>query len=134
MNKGKKSIITAESIETQKAPLPKGHYSQAVVHNGIVYVSGQLPIEPVSGKIVEGHIEAQARQALENISAILAEAGSGLNKVLKCNIYISNVEYWPAVNNIYAEFFGSHKPARAIIPVNELHHGCKIEIDAVAAK
>ena len=122
-----------KKIVTNEAPKPSGHYSQAIVYNDIMYVSGQLPIVP--GKNVEapGSIEEQATQALRNLEAILIAGGSGLNRVLKTTIYISDISLWNTVNQIYSEFFGDHRPARAVVPTRELHFGFQIEIDAIAA-
>lgn len=120
-------------ISTQNAPAPTGHYSQAVVHQGLVYVSGQLPTDPITGERQLGSIEAQARQALGNLKAILEASGSDVAHVLKVTIYISDIELWGRVNAVYAAFFGEHRPARAVVPVKELHYGFQIEVDAVAA-
>lgn len=120
-------------ISTQNAPAPMGHYSQAVVHQGLVYVSGQLPTDPITGERQLGSIEAQARQALGNLKAILEASGSDVAHVLKVTIYISDIELWGRVNAVYAAFFGEHRPARAVVPVKELHYGFQIEVDAVAA-
>jgi 2-iminobutanoate/2-iminopropanoate deaminase len=119
-------------ILTENAPRPGGHYSQAVVHNGLVYVAGQLAIKP-SGERVLGSIEEQTEQALANVAAILQAAGSDLNRVLKMTIYVSDMETWGAVNEVYARVMGDHRPARAIVPVKELHYGFKIEIEVMAA-
>jgi len=120
-------------IKTDKAPLPGGHYSQAMVHNGLVYVSGQLPIYPQTGEKQTGAIEEQTRLVLENLSAILVASGSSLNQVLKVTVYISDISLWGKVNEVYAEIFGDHRPARAIVPTRDLHFGFMIEVDAVAA-
>lgn len=120
-------------ISTQNAPAPAGHYSQAIVHQGLVYVSGQLPTDPVTGERRLGPIEEQARQALGNLKAILEAAGSDMAHVLKVTIYISDIELWGRVNAVYAAFFGEHRPARAVVPVKELHYGFQIEVEAVAA-
>ena len=122
-----------ESVFTPDAPQPAGHYSQAVVFNGLIYVAGQLPIEPKTGEKKLGSIEEQAEQTLENIRAILQAAGSDLDRVLKMTIYISDINLWGKVNEVYARVMGDHRPARAVVPVNELHHGFKIEIEAIAA-
>ncbi len=122
-----------KKIYTSRAPTPAGHYSQAVVHNGLVYVSGQLPIVPGSGKKITGPIEEQTRQVLENISIILDAAKSDLNKVIKITVYVSDIALWDQVNEVYAEYFGKHRPARAVVPTGELHFGFKIEMEAVAA-
>ena len=120
-------------INTPNAPEPGGHYSQAIVHNGMVFISGQLPVDPVTGTKLTGEIEAQTIQVLKNLKSILEAANSGIDYLLKVNIYISDVSLWSQVNQIYADFIGSHKPARAIVPTKELHHGFKIELEAVAA-
>jgi 2-iminobutanoate/2-iminopropanoate deaminase len=120
-------------VYTPKAPMPAGHYSQAIVHDGLVYVSGQLPIDPETGAKKLGSIEEQAEQVLNNIAEILLAAGSDLNHVLKTTAYISDIEQWPRVNATYAVFFGEYRPARAVVPTKELHYGFLIEIDAVAA-
>lgn len=122
-----------KSIKTGKAPLPGGHYSQAIVHNGLVYVSGQLPIDPQTGEKQTGSIEEQTKFVLQNLSAILDASGSSLNQVLKVTVYISDISLWGKVNEVYAEIFGDHRPARAIVPTRDLHFGFKIEVDAVAA-
>lgn len=120
-------------IQTHRAPTPAGHYSQAVVHNGTIYVAGQLPIDPETGEKVLGSIEEQTEQVLKNVAAILEAAGSGLDRVLKVTIYVSDIALWGGVNAVYAKFFGDHRPARAVVPTRELHHGFLIEADAVAA-
>jgi len=122
-----------KTIQTDKAPLPAGHYSQAVVHEGLVYVAGQLPIKPGHKPQEPGDIKEQARQVLRNLEAILTEAGSGLNHVLKVTVYISDITLWGQVNDVYAEHFGDHRPARAMVPTRDLHFGYQIEMDAVAA-
>jgi len=120
-------------INTPNAPEPGGHYSQAMVHNGMVFISGQLPIDPVTGTRITGESEEQTIQVLKNLKSILEAANSGIDYLLKVNIYISDVSLWSKVNQIYADFIGSHRPARAIVPTRELHHGFKIEVEAVAA-
>ena len=121
-----------QKIFTAKAPRPIGHYSQAIVHHGIVYVSGQLPIDPETGDKVPGGIEDQTLQALKNISEILKAAGSDILNTVKVTVYISDIELWQRVNAVYADFFGDHKPARAVVPTRNLHYGFLIEIDAIA--
>ena len=120
-------------IQTPAAPTPAGHYSQAVVHNGIVYVSGQLAVNPTTGEKQLGSIEAQTRQVLENVGEILRAANSDLARVLKMTIYIADISLWKAVNAVYAEVMGDARPARAVVPTKELHYGFLIEIEAVAA-
>ena len=106
-----------EKILTNAAPAPAGHYSQAIRHNGLVFVSGQLPLDPESKQVVEGGVEPQLRQVMANISAILEASGSGLDNILKATIYIPDSSYWPEINRVYADCMGDHKPARAVIHV-----------------
>lgn len=121
-----------QTIFTQNAPAPAGHYSQAVVHNGMVYVSGQLAVDPKTGEKKLGSIEEQTDQVLKNISEILRAAKSSMDKVLKTTVYIADIELWGRVNEVYAAFFGEHKPARAVVPTKNLHFGFLIEMEAVA--
>jgi 2-iminobutanoate/2-iminopropanoate deaminase len=122
-----------KKIQVEGTPIPKGHYSQAVVHDGLVYVSGQLPMDLVSGEPLLGEIEAQAEAALLNVEKVLQAAGSDLNSVVQMTIYVSEMEYWGKVNEVYARVMGDHRPARAIVPVKQLHFGLGIEIQAIAA-
>ena len=122
-----------EKILTNAAPAPAGHYSQAIRHNGLVFVSGQLPLDPVSKEVAEGGIEPQMRQVMANISAILEASGSGLDNILKATIYIPDSSYWPEINRVYAECMGDHKPARAVIPCGDLHYGVLLEMEVIAA-
>jgi len=120
-------------ITTPNAPIPAGHYSQAIVHGGLVYVSGQLAIHPETGEKMIGSIEEQTERTILNLEAILKAAGCDLTHVLKTTVYIANIELWGQVNQVYSTMFGAHKPARAIIPTRDLHHGFLIELEAVAA-
>ncbi len=122
-----------QAITTEKAPLPAGHYAQAIEHGGLVYVSGQLPIHPDRKALPIGPIEEQTEQALANLDAILRMAGSRRDQVLKVTVYIADIALWDRVNAVYARFFGDHRPARAIVPTRELHHGFQIEVEAIAA-
>lgn len=122
-----------KSILTPKAPKPAGHYAQGIVHNDLVYVSGQLPIDPQTGEKRLGTIEEQTEQALNNMAEVLRAAGSDVDRVIKTTVYIANIELWDRVNSVYARFFGEHRPARVVVPSRELHFGFKIEIDAIAA-
>ncbi|MBA3569663.1 MAG: RidA family protein [Pyrinomonadaceae bacterium] len=121
------------TIQTEKAPAPGGHYSQAVVYNGLVFVAGQLSIEPRTLEKKLGSIEEQTEQALTNVSEILKASGSDLRLVLKMTIYVSDIGLWQRVNAVYARVMGDHRPARAVIPTKELHYGFLVEIDAIAA-
>jgi 2-iminobutanoate/2-iminopropanoate deaminase len=119
-------------ITTEAAPIPAGHYSQAVVHNGFVFVAGQLAFVPGQKEHRPGSITEQTEQTMRNIESILKAAGSGLEKVVQMTIYVSDISLWGEVNTTYARIMGSHKPARAIVPVKELHHGYQIEIQCLA--
>lgn len=121
-----------EYVQPTTLPVPKGHYSPAVVHGGLVFVSGQLPID-AAGQVQPGSVEEQVQLCLQNIETVLAAAGSRTNLILKVNIYVSDVELWPRVNAAYAAFMGEHRPARAVIPCGTLHYGCAVEIDCIAA-
>lgn len=120
-------------ISTQDAPRPGGHYSQAVEHQGVVYVAGQLPIVPETGEKCLGTVEEQTERTLLNLDAVLKAAGSGRDRVLRVTVYVSDISLWGRVNAVYAEFFGDHRPARTVVPTRDLHYGFLVEIDAVAA-
>ncbi len=120
-------------IETPNAPLPGGHYSQAIVHNGLVYLSGILPITPTGVKLADGSIMEQTEQVIRNLDAILQAAGSNRGKVIKVTIFVSDISTWGEVNQAYARFFGDHRPARSVVPCSPLHYGFGIELEAVAA-
>lgn len=122
-----------KQILSNDAPQPAGHYSQAIEHQGLVYVSGQLPVNPKSEEKFVGSIEEQTEQVLANLEAILRNANSGKNHVLKVTVYLSDIALWGRVNSVYAQFFGDHRPARVVVPTRELHFGFQIEIEAVAA-
>ena len=120
-------------IFTPDSPAPAGHYSQAIVYNGLVYVAGQLPIKPFSSEKVAGDIEQQTTQVLQNLDAVLKAAGSNRDLVLKVTIYVSDISLWATINKVYGEFFGDHRPARAVIPVKDLNYGYQLELEAIAA-
>ncbi len=120
-------------VKTELAPTPGGHYSQAVVHGDTVYVAGQLPIDPDDPDAPPGDASDQMRRAMTNVRGILEAAGSGLEHVLQVTVYVSDIGHWGAVNRVYTEMMGSHRPARAVVPVGELHFGYLVEIQAIAA-
>lgn len=111
---------------------PAGHYSPAVVSNGLVFVSGQIAVDPETGEALGGSIEQQTEICLANLERVLEAAGSGLDRLVKVNIFVSDEDYWGAVNEIFKRVLGDHKPARAIIPVGEFREPLLIEIEAVA--
>ena len=121
------------SISTSDAPKPAGHYSQAVVHGGMVYVAGQLPLDPATGALVPGDISVQTERTLRNVEAVLEASGSDLDRLVAVTIYVTDVSLWPKVNEAYAKVLGDHRPARAVVPVLPLRHGALIEIQAIAA-
>lgn len=121
------------TISTPECPEPAGHYAQGIVHNGLLYVSGMLAVAPETGDKKLGSIEEQTLQALENIDGVLRAAGTSRDKVLKCTCYVPDIALWAQVNAVYAEFFGEHRPARAVVPTRQLHFGFLVEIDCIAA-
>lgn len=120
-------------ISTPDAPTPKGHYSQAIVHGGVVYVAGQLAIDPNDPDAEPGDVGAQTRLIFKNIAAILDAAGSSLDQLLQVTIYVTDVSAWGAVNEAFAEALGDHRPTRAIVPVGPLNRGRDVEVVAIAA-
>lgn len=128
------STPTLHRVATPDAPAPGGHYSQAVVHAGVIHISGQLPVVAGSPHDTAAAFEVQARRALGNLLAILKAAGGSPASLIKVTAYIVGVENWPAFNSVYAELLGDARPARSVITVPQLHYGYLIEIDAVAAQ
>lgn len=120
-------------IHTDDAPQPAGHYSQAVVYGGVVYVAGMLGHDPENPDATPAGPAAQARQALKNVESVLREAGSDLSCVVRMTIYVSDIEHWGPVNDVYAEVMGDHKPARAIVPVKSFRDPYLLEVVATAA-
>jgi len=120
-------------IRTEDAPAPVGPYSQAIRANELVFVSGQIPLDPKTGRIVEGEIEEETRQVLSNLKAVLEAAGASLASVVKATVYLTDMSLFPRVNAIYAEAFDSDPaPARATVEVAALPLGAHVEIDAIA--
>lgn len=111
---------------------PKGHYCPGVIHNGVVYVAGQLPIN-ANGEVQLKSIEEQTALCMHNIEQILLAANSSLQHILKVNVFVTDIALWAGVNAEYSRIMGSHKPARVIIPCGSLNRGCAIEIDCIAA-
>lgn len=109
-----------------------GHYAPGIISKGMLYVSGQLPKDLDTGKIVEGGIDVQAKQALANVERVLIAGGCTLQDVVMCRVYISNMDNWDVVNKVYADYFGEHMPARVVVPTRDLHFGALVEIEAMA--
>ena len=121
-----------ESVQTNNAPKAIGPYQQAIKANGFIYTAGQIPIDPKTGNLVEGDISAQTRQVLENLKAVLEAGGSALDRVVKATVFLKNMADFAAMNEVYAQYLGSAKPARSTVAVAELPRGALIEIDLVA--
>lgn len=119
-------------INTPKAPAAIGPYSQAIKTNGFIFCSGQIPLIPESMELVEHDITKQTKQVLQNIDAVLKEAGSSKNNVVKTTIFLANFNDFTVVNEIYGQFFGQHKPARATVEVSRLPKDVLIEIECIA--
>lgn len=122
-----------ERIITEKAPIPIGPYSQAVVWNNLVFVSGQIPLNPETNKVVGDDIEIQTKQVIENIKQILEKAGTSLDKVIKTTVYLRNLKDFDRMNFVYAQYF-KHKPARTTIEVSNLPKNALVEIEVIAIK
>lgn len=124
--------MSIQIIHSESAPKAVGPYSQATAHAGILYASGQIGLDPKLGKMVADDVEAQARQVTKNLTAVLQEAGATTNDILKVNIFLVDMEDFPLVNAIYAEWLGEHRPARATVAVAALPLGAKVEMDLIA--
>lgn len=127
-------MTTIDRITTADAPKPAGHYSQACGYGDLIFVSGQLPVSLEGKARADLSFEEQVRLALGNMLAIAKAAGSGPDRVLKVTAFIVGVDNWPAFNRVYAEMFGESRPARSVVPVGSLHHGCLVEVEAIAAR
>lgn len=122
-----------EAVATRGAPAPAGHYSQGIVHAGLVYVAGQLGKDAARPDAPPGPLEEQTERALRNVEAVLVAAGSDLAHVLQMTVYVADPAFWGRVNVVYARVMGDARPARAIVPVKEFRGGWQIEIQAIAA-
>jgi 2-iminobutanoate/2-iminopropanoate deaminase len=119
-------------ILTPHAPAPGGHYSQAVVANGLVFVAGQLPFDAGQPGVLPESLDQQVRQALANVEHVLKAASSALDKIVNVTIFVTDMANWPEVNRVYAEVMGEHRPARTVAVSPQLHYGCLVEIQATA--
>ena len=120
-------------VQPDALPAPAGHYSPAVVSGGLVFVSGQLPVDPSTGRpMADATVEEQTRRVMANVAEILEAAGSSLDRVVRVTAYVSDVAFWPRFNAAYAEAMGDHRPARTVVPVPALHHGVAVEVDVIA--
>lgn len=123
-----------KAISTSKAPAAIGPYSQAIEANGMIFASGQLPIDPETGNFPEGGIKEQTRQSLLNAQSILQEAGADLSNVVKTTVFLSDIANFAAMNEVYAQFFTEPFPARSAVAVKDLPKGALVEIEVIAAR
>ena len=121
-----------EVVQTDRAPKAIGPYEQAIKVGGFVFTAGQIPLDPKTGNMIEGGIAAQTKRVLENLKGVLEASGSSLDRVIKATVFLRNMADFAAMNEIYAEYLGSSKPARSTVAVAELPRGALIEIDLVA--
>jgi 2-iminobutanoate/2-iminopropanoate deaminase len=119
-------------IATKSAPHAIGPYSQAVRAGSVLYLSGQIPLDPVSGNLVQGDFATQARRVFENLKAVLQESRAEFRHVVKATVYLSDLANFQTLNSIYGEYFGDHKPARSTVGVAQLPRGAAVEIDLIA--
>ena len=123
--------MSKKIISTDKAPQAIGTYSQAVKHQGLVFISGQIPLDPVSMEVVEGGIEAQIRRVFDNLSAVCTAAGGTLDDIVKLGVFLTDMSDFPQVNGIMGEYFTAPYPARAAVEVSALPKGVNVEMDAI---
>jgi len=121
-------------IKTAAAPQAIGPYSQAVEANGLIFASGQIPIDPATGKFVEGGIAEQTERVLKNLQAVLEAAGSGLDRIIKTTVFLANMDEFGAMNEVYGKFFAADPPARATVEAARLPRDARVEIEAIALK
>lgn len=120
-------------MNTDRAPAAIGPYSQAMVHGGVVYTAGQIPLDPQSGEMEDGDIARQTERVMHNLGAVLDAAGSSLGAVLKTTVFLRDMGEFAAMNEVYGRFFGEHRPARSTVQVARLPRDARVEIDAIAA-
>ena len=120
-------------ISSPDAPAAIGPYSQAIVHNGIAYLSGQIPLDPATGQIVPGGIAEQTARVLDNLRAVLEAAGASLDSVLKTTVFLADMAEFPAMNEVYARYFATNPPARATVQAARLPRDARVEIECIAA-
>ena len=119
-------------VATEKAPKAIGPYSQAVVHNGLAFLSGQIPLDPVTGQLVEADITIQTTRVLDNLTAVLEACGSGLDQVVKTTVYLTDIREFAEMNEVYSKYFSQNPPARSTIQAARLPRNVRVEIDAIA--
>ncbi len=124
--------MSIEFVETADAPGAIGPYSQGAVVEGMVYTAGQIPLDPGTGEVIEGDVAVQTERVLQNLAAILRAAGSDLSQVVKTTVYLVDMSDFPAMNRVYTQAFGEHRPARSTVAVAALPKAVRVEIDAIA--
>lgn len=125
--------MNMNSISTDKAPKAIGPYSQGIAASGLLFLSGQVPLDPATGQLVQGTVQEEVARVLDNLKAVLEAAGSGLHGVVRTTVYLTSLEDFTAMNEVYARYFGEHRPARSTVQVSALPRGARVEIDAIAA-
>lgn len=128
----RQNLQKIQQVNPSNMAPPGGHYSHATIANGFVFVSGQLPITPSGDRLNQASFEEQVNQTLSNVKTVLEAAGSSVAQLVQVRVYITSISNWPSFNQIYKEWVGQSLPARAVVPVPELHYGFSIEIEAVA--
>jgi 2-iminobutanoate/2-iminopropanoate deaminase len=120
------------SVDPATLARPGGHYAHGTVANGFVFVSGQLPVTPDGKRLTDASFAEQARQVLANVESILTASGSGIDRLVQVRVYVDDLAHWPEFNTIYAAWAGASRPSRAVVPTGPLHHGLKVEVEAIA--
>ena len=122
------------TVTTDKAPEAIGPYSQAIVSGDLIFTAGQIGLDPATGEIVGGEIKLQTARVLDNLAAVLEAAGSGLDRVVKCTVFLADFAEFAAMNEVYAQRFGQHRPARSTVGTTALPRGARVEIECVAVR
>jgi 2-iminobutanoate/2-iminopropanoate deaminase len=125
--------MSARTISTDRAPEAIGPYSQGIAASGFLFLSGQVPLDPATGDLVEGTVQEEVTRVMENLKAVLEAAGSGLDRIVRTTVFLTDLKDFAAMNEVYARYFGAHRPARSTVQVAALPKGARVEIDAIAA-
>ncbi len=125
--------MSMRTISTDRAPKAIGPYSQGIAASGLLFLSGQVPLDPKTGDLVQGTVREEVTRVMDNLKAVLEAAGSGLDRVVRTTVYLTDLQDFAAMNEVYARYFGAHRPARSTVQVAALPKGARVEIDAIAA-
>ena len=125
--------MSMRTISTDKAPKAIGPYAQGISACGLLFLSGQVPLDPGTGQLVQGTVQEEVTRVMDNLKAVLEAAGSGLPRVVRTTVYLTSLEDFAAMNEVYARYFGDHRPARSTVQVSALPRGARVEIDAIAS-